>query len=446
MVYNAHSTEYLLYCIKKLGNILRQKKVDVLVVGAGPAGSSVAYELAKKGVEVIVLEEHQDIGLPCHCAGLVSLRTLEIAKTTIDEFGISIHNRARVWGPLGNSSWLNSNRTQAVTIDRTAFDKYLAERAEKAGANLRLGVRAKSFERIPNGIRVGMENGKKNGYLNASIIIGADGAKSKVARWLGVGSMQNVVPALKADIAFKGNGPEAIEIFVGNNIAPGWFGWIIPLGSGISRIGLIGIGREGRKKLKNLYNLIQEKFGEYEIVSQSGWLIPTDPLSEISFDNSLLIGDAARQSKPTSGGGIFMGIRAGQVASDAVIKSLELGDLSYSSLSEYRTMWEANEGEEIRYHHWLRSIFTRLTDPEIDALVGLCNKRWAKKLISKWGDIDYASWLFRPLQKVIENASPRFIKGLSQRLGENPNYENSLAYEIGELQIEVDSIPEKGAS
>jgi geranylgeranyl reductase family protein len=391
-------------------------KADAVIVGAGPAGSMAAQTLAKGGANVIVLEEHKQIGSPCHCAGLISPRTLALAGLSSSDRVLRSFDRARVWGPKGSVAWLESNSVQALAIDRADFDRTLAARAQDAGARIWLGVRAESFERVNGSVKVVAENGKGLEYIKAPIVIGADGVRSQVARWFDAAGNGEALPTIKADIQFDHASTEDIEVFVGNQYAPGWFGWVIPIGNGLARLGLGGRCRDLRQRFTVFLDMVRQRFGSYSLLDQRGWLIPVRPASQIAFDHGLLVGDAARQAKPSSGGGIYMGMRAGMLAAETALEGFASGNLQYDSLRQYEQYWHDQEGDELRYNHWLRSIYNRMSDDEIDQLVALCNRPWARLVIRRLGDIDFASKLFKPIHLALETLAPRLLGKLSDKL------------------------------
>jgi len=162
------------------------------------------------------------------------------------------------------------------------------------------------------------------------------------------------------------------------------------------------------------------------------------PSARIAFDRGLLIGDAARQAKPSSGGGIFMGMRAGVLAAETVLDAFGSGDLEYPSLRRYEQNWLEEEGDELRYNHWLRSIYNRMTDNEIDQLVSLCNRPWARVLIRRLGDIDFASKLFKPIHLALGTLAPRLLGKLSDRLQGDTGA--SMEQDLSALDLDADSI------
>jgi geranylgeranyl reductase family protein len=374
---------------------------DVIVVGAGPAGSTAAGHLARAGLRVALLEEHPEVGLPVHCSGLVSPRVLEIAGIPQEAVALRRYRAARIWGPGGGTLWVRSGSVQAIAVDRARFDQLLAGRAAEAGAELMLSTKAERFERAGGLLHLRARTPRGELRLRAPLLVGADGAISRVAHWLGRGSRHEVIPAEKIDIAFAGRGAAQVEIFVGQALAPGWFGWVIPTAEGRATI---GVGAAPGNALRSLgdsiptfLDLVRHRFGEFEIEGRRRAPIPLGPARDFVGDGVLLVGAAARQTKPTTGGGVYLGVRAAQLAAEAAIRALKVGDTSRRTLASYEQAWQRLEGHEVRVGGWLRHAFRRLSDRELDWIVATASEPWAQEAISRLGDIDFPAKLLSAL-------------------------------------------------
>jgi len=212
----------------------------------------------------------------------------------------------------------------------------------------------------------------------------------------------------------------------------------------VARLGLGGYGRDLRRRFSDFLDLARRRFGSFTLLDQRGWFIPVRPASQISFDHGFLIGDAARQAKPSSGDKIYMGMRAGMLAAETALEAFGSGNLEYETLCRYEETWLEQEGDELRYNHWLRSIYNRMSDDEIDQLVSLCNRPWARLLIRRLGDIDFASKLFKPIHLALEMFAPRLLEKLSEKLrGSN---RSSMQQELSALEIDPDSLFGEGGS
>lgn len=366
---------------------------DVIVVGAGPVGSTLAERLARASLRVALLEEHATVGLPDHCSGLVSPRTLELARVDGPAIELTRFSRARVWGPGGGTLWLESNTVQAVAIDRPAFDRLLAERAASAGAVLMLGTRAQRFARVDGQVQVEAQRERGVYRLRAPLLVGADGVNSRVARWIGSERQSEAIPVIKADVVFHGLGSDSIEVFLGNEVAPGFFGWVIPIGDGRARIGL-GATKPLRSYFGAFLGLLRDRFGKFDVLVQRGGLLTLGPARDFVADQVMLVGGAACQTKPTTGGGIYFGLRAAALAAETAIEAARRGDFSYRVLSEYERHWRCQDGPGLMLGRWLRNLFLHLSDRHFDLIIRLLNIPCVREQIGRRGDIDFPSRLF----------------------------------------------------
>ena len=225
-----------------------QLECDVAVVGAGPAGSRTARDLARAGLRVRLLEEHRAIGVPSHCSGLISLRTLGEAEIG-EEAVLHRLTGAFVHTQEGGEVALGGSATRAVAIDRVAWDETLCEQAQAAGADL-VRARMTRVERENHHVRLTAQTDGRDWTLTARMVVGADGTHSRVARTLGMPRPTEyaynlgIEGRISPDASAKWR-DDYVHVFVGHDLAPGWFGWIIPTGEGPGgrRIVRVEIGR-----------------------------------------------------------------------------------------------------------------------------------------------------------------------------------------------------------
>lgn len=380
---------------------------DVIVVGAGPAGTRVARDLAQRGYEVVILEEHAAVGMPCHCSGLVSPRTLELAGVGND----LIHNtiRGAVIRLPDEAPWaIGGNRIHAYVIDRSELDRRLAAQAEAAGATflcdtrfLRFSLTGRSYSHrggagsvVLTVIREGVQT-----RLRARLLIGADGARSRVAQQVRGSPVGGVVIGL-GGIADYDRSPRSdhVEVFLDPHSAPGWFGWTIPLGNGMARLGTGSAnGIKPRESWRRLGKSFPDSFGAAEIHSHSGGIIALWEPTPMLADRVMLVGDAARQVKPTSGGGIHASLHAASLAADVAHVGLQRGDLSSRVLQPYPRRWHRSAGRELRRQHDMRRMFNRLSAQELPALLRVLNNHRVRSAIDSTADIDFPSRLMGEL-------------------------------------------------
>jgi len=393
------------------------ESVDVLVVGAGPAGSTVAHRLASRGWTTLVVEEHERVGRPVQCAGLVSSRALELTgATTMVRTAV---RGASVFGPGLGSIAFRAEEPRAFVIDREGLDVFLADKAARAGANFLTGVRFDRRRTPADGREVVQvtELGGGEREIRARLVVGADGVASAVARAYRLRRPVEILPAFEAEFPTSPGDPDTVEVYLGRRFAPGLFGWWIPDGRGGARIGLAADadGTPARRYYERLLEYLERRFSTH-FGSPTAYLVSGIPIGDVPAthgDRVLLVGDAAAQVKPLSGGGIYTGMRCAGFAADVADGALRRNDLSARSLSLYDRAWREEFGEEFRRALHLRRVFTRLTDPELDALVAALRTSELQGTIVAFGDIDFPTHVARELLR----ESPSLVRLLPRALG-----------------------------
>ncbi|MGI0150634.1 MAG: geranylgeranyl reductase family protein [Thermoplasmata archaeon] len=394
---------------------------DVLVVGAGPAGSTAAFGLARRGHSVTVLEEHPRVGQPVQCAGLVSDRVLELAGTREMVLG-PVHGAA-VYSPSLRSIEFRAPEPRAFVIDRAHLDRLLADRAARAGASYRTGVRFDGFVPGPAGVRTSRVTRHDGGHeeITSRLVIGADGVASAVARAARLPRRIEILPAFEAEIPNSPGDPDRVEVYLGTSFAPGLFGWWIPDLQGGARVGLAARadGTSARAYFDRLRALLGRRFGR-ELPAPVALVvsgIPIGSLPRFSADGVLLVGDAAAQVKPLSGGGIFTGMRAAGIAAEVASAALAAGRVEAATLLQYDREFDSVLGEEFRRAHYLRRIFTRLSDADFERLISALNEGGLSGSIVAFGDIDFPSHVARRLLAQSPSLLRLFPKAVGAWLG-----------------------------
>ncbi len=394
---------------------------DVIVIGAGPAGCFTAMLIALSGFKVLILEEHQEIGHPVHCAGLISPRAMELAGA--NKSGV-LNNLTglRVFSPLSTILNIESSSDLALAIDRAKFDQELAAKAENAGAVLMKGVKADGIERITGGFRLMTESGNKT--ISTKLLIGADGVDSSVAKWLRLSGQNPKAVMYAADAQMQCTDTSSISVFLGQNLAPGWFGWMIPLDEKTCRVGtghaLVEPAYSTQRYFQELVDNNPQIFKDLKMIRYTGGKVPLGKMSRIYSANAMLVGDAACQTKPISGGGIYMGLRGAQICSQTAVEALSEDDLSEAKISSYQRLWEKEMEEERTNAMKLRESFLNFSDEDIDSVIRFLNKPKYHKLILKHGDIDYPSCLGKKLLSLILRKNSLMKAAL--RIADNTNF------------------------
>ena len=354
---------------------------DVLVIGAGPAGSIAAKTAAEKGLTVLLIEKRQEIGDPVRCAEGVSKEYLK-KHVEIDKKWICADLKgARIYAPDGTKIEMAeqiAGGEVGYVLERKIFDRALAEKASNAGAEVRVKTRAIGLiieEDFVKGARL-MQLGKEYD-VHARIVIGADGIESKVGRWAGIDTSLNPIDietCVQYLVAGVDINQEYCEFYIGNGLAPGGYIWIFPKGEGKANIG-IGIlgskmGKFKPRPVDYLNIFLEKKFPHAKVVEMVFGGVPVSGSIEKTSTNGLiLIGDAARQSDPITGGGILNAMDVGKIAGEAAFAAISAGDVSQEKFEEvYEKRWRSTTGHAIDLSLIVKNCFINLNDSDLNAL------------------------------------------------------------------------------
>lgn len=343
---------------------------DVVVIGAGPAGSLTARLLAEQGHEVVVLEEHDAVGVPVHCTGLVGVEAFtefDLPRRLI----LAHSDGARFWGANGRSVPVRSGRVNAVVIDRRGLDQHLADRAAEAGAEYRFGARAERITVDERGVRIAVRGSEA--ALDARLCVLACGANYRFHRMLGLGLPDVYLQSAQVETPFP-ESPE-IEVRFGRDVAPAGFAWLVPLrrdGVPTARIGLMSEDHSA-DRFRRFSHALWSRAGLDPSLAPAPRLkvLPLGPVRRSYADRVVAIGDAAGLVKPTTGGGIYYGLLSGAMAAGVIDEALRRDRLDARTLRGYEVQWRRQLGQEIRVGLAFRRIAARLSDQSIDELIEL---------------------------------------------------------------------------
>jgi geranylgeranyl reductase family protein len=341
---------------------------DIIVVGAGPAGCRTAELIAKKGYEVLVFEEHSQIGKPVQCTGLVSRRIGKLPK----EIVINKIKKARFYS--GKEYFEAKSKHFVNVIDREGYDKYLAKRAKAKGVKFKLGTRFLDFKNDIVKIN--------RGVYETKILVGADGPNSSVAKSVGLKLTNNILFAMQSTV--EGNfESDTVELHFGSKASPGLFAWVVPENEETARVGLM----VDRNPNKYFEKFLTKRIGKVKRKNAFGDIIRYGLIACSASERVLLVGDAACQIKPFSAGGIVYGQIGAKYAAEACIKALETNDFSKNFLlNNYDKKWKKELEGPIKKGLLFKKIFSKISDSHYS--FSLVKKLGISKL-SSFFDMDF---------------------------------------------------------
>ncbi len=368
------------------------------VIGGGPSGSQVAYKLAGMGYEVVVVDQKEGLGEPVCCTGIISQEC--ITSFAIDE-GVILRrvNSARVFSPSGRLLNLWRPEPQAYVVDRAAFNVALANRAQDKGAEYVLNSPVRGMEVGNDRIRFEVARyGEGLSFFEARAGVIATGFSSKLVEGFGLGRVGDFIMGAQADVATTG--VDEVEVYLGQELAPGFFAWLVPTSPQRALVGLLSRRSPGlylRKLMSSL--LAQGKIVSTEAELSYGG-VPLKPLARTYGDRLVVVGSAAGQVKPTTGGGIYYGLLCADMAADSLHRALRRDALSAKNLANYEREWKKKLGRELKIGYWARRFYELLSDRQVDRIFDIIKSKGIDEALLKADDLSF-DWHGRVVSRLI---------------------------------------------
>jgi geranylgeranyl reductase family protein len=343
----------------------------VIVVGGGPAGLTAAAALAAERLSVLVLEEHEQVGDPVHCTGVLGL-------DAFDEFDLpreticTITRTARFHGRQGRSVRVDGGDVAAAVVDRGRFDRALAARAAAGGAVIVRGARVQDITIADDGVtaRIAFADGGRD--VSGRVGILACGAQCRFNRQLGLGIPRAYLQTAQLETSFP-DIPD-VEIDLDRTLAPRGFAWVVPFRRGeisMARVGVMAAD-SAAGRFGEYLRVVSLRHGARPVEARPRLkLLPLAPVKRTYADRVLAVGDAAGLAKPTTGGGIYYSLLSGRLAAEVLTSALRQDRTDAASLRTYETQWQARLGPELRAGLAFRTLAARFDDRAVDALLEL---------------------------------------------------------------------------
>jgi digeranylgeranylglycerophospholipid reductase len=357
--------------------------VDVLVVGAGPAGAVAAWEAkqAAPELDVVLLERDRAVGAPVRCAeGVGDAGLREFANPDGADWAARKITKVIFQAP-DDTEVLVAERGVGWVLDRTRFDAFLAAEASATGAQVLVGAEATAMARNGDSrwhVRV-TQRGREEEY-RARIVIGADGVETMVGRWAGLDTrvpsrdMESCAQYVLQGIACD---PDAIYLQFSEAIAPGGYAWIFPKGVGVANVGLglVALKTDGRNARQYLDAWVERRFPTAARTGYTvGGVIVHTTIKKTFAEGVMIAGDAAHMINPLSGGGINNAMKAGRLAGCTAAAAIRAGDTSEQRLAAYHRAWMELLGEDHLKYYRIKQALEDLDDAFFNKLARTVNK------------------------------------------------------------------------
>jgi len=357
---------------------------DVVIIGGGPVGSFTAHLLARQGLRCAVVEEHSSTACSTTCTGILGAQAF--SEFDLPQKAIQNELRsAKFFSPSGVTLPLHGDDTKAYVLDREAFDHDLYRQASAAGAHFLFKFACSKVEIGPHHVKI-LDESHSGHSLEASVAIICTGVAYELIDQLGLKRPTSFMEA--AQVEAQMDEVAEVEVYFGQQWTPGAFAWVVPLPTGRARIGLSAASGTSRR--------LDEFLSSPPIKSRLGTIhrpmrtrpIPLETARPSYLDRVLVAGDAAGQAKPTTGGGLYYGFIGASAAAETVASAFSRGDFSSSFLRQYEQRWRERIGLDLLVGRYFRRLTSKLTNSQIDFLLGACGKDGLAEILRKTADFD----------------------------------------------------------
>jgi flavin-dependent dehydrogenase len=311
-------------------------------------------------------------------------------------------NSAKFFSPSGRCLRLQTEKVQAYVVNRLLLDKALASKAQSQGAQYFFSSPVTNI--IPGKDKIQAEascSGVRE-LFSARVVVLANGFRPKLPRKLGLGKIKSFLVGAQAEIEAK-NVAE-LEVYFGQGIVPGAFAWLVPISTNKAYVGLLATSQAKLYLQKFLNNLFcQDRITSREVeIEQKA--IPVGTLARSYGDRVLVIGDAAGQVKPTTGGGIYFGHLGARIAAEVLDEALSRDNLTAGQLSRYQKQWKAKMGRELSLGYGARQAYAKLSDRQIEGVFNIFDSNGMAEALLNSGKFSF-DWHSRLILAVLRRSS-----------------------------------------
>ncbi len=377
------------------------KLYDVVVVGAGPVGSRVADQLARRHLRVLALDRRPRPATDVCCTGVVGSACLELMEIP-DRL---VHHRPRgvvLVSPAGRRLSVERDDSVAAVVDRPALERFLVSRAEASGATFRFGATVSHLDVDRDEVTVGLLERGSRSVLAARSVVLATGHGPDLAPHFGLRRITDVWVGAQLEVSLLEHVP--VTVFLDQDIAPGGFAWLVPTRAGVALAGIVA-RRLHDRRLSRLMSRLQRGYGVGGAIGPVGVrTIPLRPMPRTVSDRLLVVGAGAGQVKPTTGGGIYYGALCADIAATVLHDALRRDTLAAKDLVVYERTWRARLAHELGIGYLAHAALDRMDNRDLERLFSVAGRHdlgaWIRSLPAfsfDWHSrplLDMITWLF----------------------------------------------------
>jgi geranylgeranyl reductase family protein len=374
------------------------QSVDLAIVGCGVSGAASALSAAAKNIKVVIFEEHAEVGYPSHCSGHIGIEAFRKCGPSLPHRLIENEIKGAILrAPNGEEITLHRSTPVTWVINRAEFDKYITSLAVRKGVELSLNSRVNGIRRSDNKTILRLDAPQKT-EISCKMVIDAGGCGAPVSRYIDISRTRKNMVVNSAQVQVENVidvDTDFVELYFGQEFAPGFFGWIIPRHDGSAKVGL-AVGSRSNVRLyferflrKHPVASIKLRKAKF-ITTPQFHPIPINGARNSTYSDALLtVGDAASQVKPTTGGGIVLGLMCGNLAGQTAASAILGGNTSASFLKSYESSWRKLIDFDLRVMAWLRRLLYRMPDQQLGRIFSISNKIGIDKVLDRTSDIDF---------------------------------------------------------
>ena len=371
-------------------------KYDVVVVGGRIGGSVSSLFASRNDLDVLMIEKRQEIGSPVQCAEGTNLPTFETLEMKPSKKYVCTEIKgAQFNAPDGRTLKVgdilnNKTFSDGYVLDRRVFDKYLAIESAKAGTEIMVKTTVKDLIRKEGKVcGVVAKHLGETMDIKADVVIAADGIESNLAYKSGLNSLKNpddIGSCAQYELVGLDIDPHLIEFYFGRTVAPGGYSWIFPKGDGIANV---GVGVRNSPEIAYYYlKKFVSKFDATPVELNIGGVPLSGPIDKTYTDGFLVVGDAAGQVDPITGGGIHITASCARIAGEVAAEAIKEENVSSMSLKRYDDLWRTKFGDVLKNSLKIRKVIDKLSDNDINVLAEFFENNDLEK-ISKFGILKF---------------------------------------------------------